>query len=65
MESLDGATVPRFLLRDRDSKFTRAFDDVFAADGTRSLRHPSGHQTRTPTLSAGCGRSGRSVWTGC
>jgi putative transposase len=40
MESLDGASVPRFLLRDRDSKFTRAFDDVFAADGTQILKTP-------------------------
>jgi transposase InsO family protein len=40
MESLDGASVPRFLLRDRDSKFTRAFDDVFVADGTQILKAP-------------------------
>lgn len=38
--SLEGATGPRFLLRDRDSKLTRAFDDVFAADGTKILKTP-------------------------
>jgi hypothetical protein len=34
-----GDTItPRFLLRDRDSKFTRAFDDVFAADGLQIIK---------------------------
>jgi putative transposase len=29
-----------FLLRDRDTKFTRAFDDVFTADGLQVIQTP-------------------------
>jgi putative transposase len=40
MERPVGTTVPRFLVRDRDSKFTRVFDDVFTSDGTQVIRTP-------------------------
>ena len=65
LERPEGTTAPRFLIRDRDTKFTRAFDDVFAADGTQVITTLSRRRTPTRSPSAGCGRSGRSVWTGC
>jgi hypothetical protein len=38
----EGCTV-RFLVRDRDAKFTAAFDEVVHSEGTRVIRrHPSG-----------------------
>jgi putative transposase len=36
----EGAGGPGFLIRDRDSKFTRAFDDVLASDGVQIITTP-------------------------
>ncbi len=37
---VDRAEPIRFLIRDRDSKFTAAFDEVFRSDGVRTIRTP-------------------------
>ena len=43
----------RFLIHDRDSNFSRVFDEVFRSEGIRVIRTPPGRQTRTPSPSAG------------
>jgi putative transposase len=52
MDLVDHATTIKFLLRDRDSRFTTAFDAVFAADGIRILTSPP----RAPRANTICER---------
>lgn len=47
-----GMQALRFLLRDRDTKFTTAFDEVFQADGLRITRTPP----QAPRANAICER---------
>jgi putative transposase len=44
---------PRFLIHDRDTKFSRAFDAIFASEGIEIVRTPIQAPTRMPSRNAG------------
>src|SRR5664279_3992621 len=52
MELADQMSTVKFLLRDRDTKFTADFDAVFVADGVRTIKSP----VRAPRANAVCER---------
>jgi putative transposase len=52
MELADQANAIKFLVRDRDTKFSASFDAVFAADGTRVITTP----IRAPRANVICER---------
>jgi len=54
-------SVSQFLVHERDTKFTRAFDDVFVADGIQIIKTP----IQAPNANASAERWGRTVRQEC
>ena len=61
----DGATAFRFLLRDWDAKFTRAFDDVWRSTDVEVICTPVRAPNANAVASGGWGRSAGSAWISC
>jgi len=61
----DAGMAMKFLIRDRDTKFTRAFDEVFRSEGLRIIPTPVAHPARTRTRNDGSAPCAPKPWTGC
>jgi hypothetical protein len=64
--TLDDRERPlRFLIHDRDAKFSGGFDQIFLSEGLTVIRTPFRHPTRTHTPSAGSAACDASASIGC
>ena len=61
----DQATAFKFLIRDRDTKFTRAFDDVWRSTGVEIIRTPVRAPNANAVAERGSGPSAESALTSC
>jgi putative transposase len=55
----------RFVIRDRDSKYSGPFDEIFRAGAIRIVRHPCGRRRPTPSPSGSSEPFASSASTGC
>jgi hypothetical protein len=58
-------TPVRFLIHDRDSKFTRDFDTIFRSEGMRLSARRCERRKRTPSPNASSAQSAPNASTGC